>query len=212
MGTPMAVSAAIIYLARLEEPLLACIYSSSILQEIYRRYLLYLERKSNWAHLVFYRRYIDDIFFIWSGNLTELDSFLHRLNNLASTIKLAWDISKEKAIFLDMVIFKDQDVPSNLVTKPYQKSLNRYLYIPYNSYHPTHSKRSFIKAELIRYVRLSSKLSDVLEIKSRFFNRLWNRGYPKWFLLDVFLEVHFDLHWNYVSEKKKRPVIQVITC
>ena len=53
MGTPMAVSVAVIYLARLEEPLLAS------------------------THLIFYRRFIDDIFFIWSGNQTELDSFLH---------------------------------------------------------------------------------------------------------------------------------------
>ena len=85
MGTPIAASAAIIYLARLEEPLLAS------------------------THLVFYRRYIDDIF-IWRGNLTELNSFLHQLNNLAPTTKLAWDISKERAtctcIFLDMVTFK----------------------------------------------------------------------------------------------------------
>ena len=41
MGTPMAVSAAVIFLARLEEPLLTSI-----------------------NHLIFYKRYIDDIFFI----------------------------------------------------------------------------------------------------------------------------------------------------
>ena len=180
MGTPMAVSAAVIYLARLEEPLLTS------------------------SHLIFYKRYIDDIFFIWSGTLSELDSFLLKLNNLAPTIKLSWDISKERAVFLDMVIFKDQDVPAKLVTKPFQKPLNRYLYIPFNSYHPSHSKRSFIKAELIRYVRLSSKLSDFLAIKNKFFNRLRNRGYPKWFLSDVFSEVRFDLRWDYLSEKKEK--------
>ena len=86
----------------------------------------------------------------------------------------------------------------------FSKPLNRYLYIPFNSYHPSHSKRSFIKAEFIRYVRLSSKLLDFLAIKNKFFNGLWNRGYPKWFLLDVFSEVHFDLRWNYLSEKKEK--------
>ena len=35
-------------------------------------------------------------------------------------------------------------------------------------------------------MRLSFKLSDFLEIKSKFFNRLQNRGYPKWFLSDTF--------------------------
>ena len=79
MGTPMAVSAAIIYLARLEEPLLTS------------------------SHLIFYKIYIDDIFFIWSGTLSELDSFLLKLNNLAPTIKLSWDISKERAVFFFLI-------------------------------------------------------------------------------------------------------------
>ena len=78
MGTPMAVSAAIVYMDSLEEPLLTS------------------------THLELYRRFIDDIFFVWNGNLLELNSFLDRLN-LAPTIKLTWNISKEKAIFLDMV-------------------------------------------------------------------------------------------------------------
>ncbi len=152
MGTPMAVSAAVIYMARLEDPLLSSEY------------------------LLFYRRFIDDIFFIWSGNAIKLNSFLHRLNNLAPSIKLTWTTSNNKAVFLDMVICKDQDNPTQLITLPlsYQKPLNRYLF---TSYHPSHSKRSFIKAELIRYVRLSSRLSDFLDIRNKFFNRLRNRGY-----------------------------------
>ncbi len=32
---------------------------------------------------------------------------------------------------MDMVIYKDQDVPTKLIAKPYQKPLNRYLYIPF---------------------------------------------------------------------------------
>ena len=180
MGTPMAVSAAVIYMASLEEPLLTS------------------------THLEFYKRFIDDIFFVWSGNLSELNSFLDKLNNLAPTIKLTWNISKEKAIFLDMIICKDKDFPTKLITKPYQKPLNRYLYIPFNSYHPNHSKKSFIKAELIRYVRLSSKVSDFLKIRDSFYNRLRNRGYPKWFLTEIFSEVSYNLRSSYLSVKKNR--------
>ena len=87
---------------------------------------------------------------------------------------------------------------------PYQKPLNRYLYIPFNSYHPNHSKRSFIKAELIRYVRLSSKVSDFLKIRDSFYNRLRNRGYPKWFLTEIFSEVSYNLRSSYLSVKKNR--------
>ena len=60
MGTPLAVSAAVIYMARLEDPLLTT------------------------NGLLFYRGFIDDIFFIWSGNLPRLHSFLNQFYNLAS--------------------------------------------------------------------------------------------------------------------------------
>ena len=60
MGTPLAVSAAVIYMARLEDPLLTT------------------------NGLLFYRRFIDDIYFIWSRNLPRLHSFLNQFNNLAS--------------------------------------------------------------------------------------------------------------------------------
>ena len=69
MGTPFAVSAAVIYMVHLETPLLLT------------RNLLFI---------------IDDILFIWSGDLPELHSFIGRLNNLAPTIKLTRNIPREK--------------------------------------------------------------------------------------------------------------------
>ena len=87
MGTSFAVSAAVFYMAQLEDPLLLTI------------------------NQLFYRRFIH-ILFIWSGDLPELLSFLNRLNNLAPTIKLTWNISQRDVIFLDMVVRVDQDINS----------------------------------------------------------------------------------------------------
>ena len=142
------------------------------------------------------------ISFIWNGNLAELYTFLHKLNNLAPSIKLTWEVSDQKVNFLDMLIFKDPENHTKLITKPYQKPLNRYLYIPFTSYHPTHAKKSFIKAELIRYVRLSSKLSDFLAIRKKFFDRLQNRGYTCGFLRDTFAEVSYESREKYLSKSK----------
>ena len=116
MGTQFAVSAAVIYMARLENPLLSA------------------------EGPLFYSRFIDDIFFIWHGSLSELQSFLDLLNSLAPSIKLTWSFSQENINFVDMVVYVDQESPTKLCVKPYQKPLNRYLYIPFNSYHPNHAK------------------------------------------------------------------------
>ena len=68
----------------------------------------------------------------------------------------------------------------------------------------SHAKRSTIKTELIRYVRLSSELSDFLEIRKKFFNRLQNRGYPRCFLSEIFSEVHYDSRRKYLSRSKDK--------
>ena len=129
MGTPLAVSATVIYMARLEQKILDTV------------------------GLVFCKRFIDDIFFIWEGNYIDLLDFISKLNNLAPTVKLTSSISQEKVVFLDMEVCHENGC---LTIRPYQKPLNRYLHLPFTSYHPNHSKKSFIKAELLRYVRLSS--------------------------------------------------------
>ena len=74
--------------------------------------------------LLFYRRFIEDIFFIWSGNLSDLFSFLQRLNNLVPTIKLTLAISRESVDFLDAIIFIGPLNPGILLTQPFQKPLN----------------------------------------------------------------------------------------
>ena len=108
MGTPMAVSAATIYMAKLEEPTLAT------------------------PGLSFYRRFVDDIFLVWEGTYIDLQIFLMKLNSLAPTINLIWNISTKEVVFLDMTIVKEMPVTSNnLLTRPFQKPLNRYLYIPF---------------------------------------------------------------------------------
>ena len=86
MGTPMAVSAATIYMAKLEEPTLAT------------------------PGLSFYGRFVDDIFFAWEGTYMDLQ----KLNCLAPIINLIWNISIKEVVFLDMTIVKEMS-PNNLL-------------------------------------------------------------------------------------------------
>ncbi|KAJ7453440.1 hypothetical protein FB451DRAFT_940068, partial [Mycena latifolia] len=67
----------------------------------------------------------------------------------------------------------------------YQKALNTYLYIPWNSCHSEDSKRAWVKGELIRYVRICSNESDFAKIRTDFMIRLRERGYPGCWLQHV---------------------------
>ncbi|KAI0065892.1 hypothetical protein BV25DRAFT_1797961 [Artomyces pyxidatus] len=75
--------------------------------------------------------------------------------------------------------------------------MNSYLYIPWSSCHSDASKRSWVKGELIRYVRISSREEDFSKITSLFVKRLRARGYPGRWLRSVLSEV------SYVEQRPK---------
>jgi len=80
--------------------------------------------------ILFYKRYIDDIFGLWIPPPTQQAStwakFKERLNSWGS---LKWLIEEpsNKTVFLDLQI----ELKNGMVyTNTYQKQLNLYLYIP----------------------------------------------------------------------------------
>ncbi|KAJ7714814.1 hypothetical protein B0H16DRAFT_1248517, partial [Mycena metata] len=79
------------------------------------------------------------------------------------------------------------------VTSVYQKELNAYLYIPWNSCHSLDAKRAWIKGELIRYVRICSKECDFAMIQTDFMVRLRERGYPGRWVQNVFNEIKYTV-------------------
>ena len=50
-------------------------------------------------------RFIDDIFFIWTGNKTNLEKLLNELNTKHPSVKFEYEIAKERISFLDTEIY-----------------------------------------------------------------------------------------------------------
>lgn len=146
-------------------------------------------------NVTFYRRYIDDMFAVIEGSLYDVMRFQENMKALHPSLKFTWEFSRETLPFLDVEVqlHSRQDSACmgrpRLATAPYQKRLNAYLYIPWTSYHPTFVKRSFVKGELIRYVRLCSEYNSFVRIAKSFRARLRARGYPPRWLDKIFLEV-----------------------
>ena len=65
--------------------------------------------------------------------------------------------------------------------------MNMYPYIPFISAHRDSIKRSFISAELNRYVLASSEENSYNLLRAKLFTRLRARGYPPSFLRPMFL-------------------------
>ena len=132
------------------------------------------------SNLIYYKRFIDDIFGIWlenpNDNYTQCDqwhNFKHQLNSFGS---LNWNIEPPttSTTFLDLTInIKNK----KLQTKTYQKPLNLYLYIPPLSAHPPSCFKGLVTGELYRYWLQNSDKRDFIEITIQFILRLLKRGH-----------------------------------
>ena len=127
------------------------------------------------------KRYIDDIFLIWTHGHEELKHFLTDLNQFHPSIRFTYHISDKSVDFLDLTIFKGIEFEySNILDlKTYQKPLNLYQYLHYSSNHPKSVYKGLIRGECIRYLRTNTIQSNFNAMISIFKMRLLQRGYPK---------------------------------
>ena len=182
MGTPFAVTAANAFMFHHEKDIV----------EYYSQYLK------------LYKRFIDDIFAIWCGPKGTLLEFLNALNSKTDRIKLTYCISESSISFLDLFLYRETS--SNVLQfSTFQKPLNKYLYIPFESFHPSSNKKAFIKGELMRYARNSSSFNSFHDTREKFWKRLRVRGYPFRFLLPLFREIRYcdRKKWLYKKPKSK---------
>ena len=86
----------------------------------------------------FYRRYIDDLFFIWCGTEEELQSFVNLANSLCNSINVTveYDMEQKSVNYLDMRIFIDNE--GLIRTDLYKKENTKNSYLLPSSSHPSH--------------------------------------------------------------------------
>jgi hypothetical protein len=153
----------------------------------------------------YYRRYIDDLFIVWKGDLTRFESFKIAVSRLLS-IPINFDPpSRTMAKFLDIQINYDH-YNKCVMTSVFQKSLNKYSYISPSSSHAQHMFTGFIKGELTRYARLSSTVFAYKHTKHLFYKRLVARGYSRKFLNSIFKKHR----WIHRENDRTRPSIKVL--
>jgi len=131
---------------------------------------------------ILYLRYIDDIFAILP-TIEICKKFIIEFNNQCSNIQLESVTIAKSGIFLDLDLEINCD---NIISKVYQKPSNKYLYLPPTTNHQSSVMLNVIKQELRRYCLYTSKRSDELVIKEKFYERLCLRGHLKTYLDPLF--------------------------
>jgi hypothetical protein len=168
MGTPFAVTYACIYMHEFEQTLFKKMLNSS---------------KCLYDVPIYYFRYIDDIFGIFQLE-SSATNFVNEFNNLKENIiKLKITSIGNIVEILDLIVsISTNDV---ITTKLYQKPNNMYLYLPPSSFHQPSVFKSFIQAEIKRYLVCCSNEIDFNLAVESFKLRLLARGFGLDFLNKV---------------------------
>ena len=115
MGTPVAPSYANIFMGALEHNIIQL--TSHILTNTWKRF-------------------IDDIQFIWTSTSRNLTQFQNKMNTNHPTIKYTFDSSTECVQFLDIQITQRNN---RLETQLYSKPTDSHAYLLPTSCHPKHT-------------------------------------------------------------------------
>jgi peptide-methionine (R)-S-oxide reductase len=155
MGTKMAPPYANIFMAQIE-------------QQIKHNYN---------QHISLWKRFIDDIFFIWQGSHKSLEQFTQHSNTHHDSIKFTFEHSQSEIHFLDTRIYIDKS--RKLQTNIYRKPTDKNLILHFSSHHPLHLKRNIVYTQALRYKRIISSPHN-LTIELKTLKKIFlARGYPQ---------------------------------
>ena len=100
-------------------------------------FMYHFERKLIYPFIktfsLIYLRFIDDIFFIWTGSKTDLEKFVNELNTKFPSTKFEYEILKERVSYLDTEMFIKNN---KLHTKIFRKKPDRQTFLNIESEHP----------------------------------------------------------------------------
>ena len=118
-----------------------------------------------------YLRFIDDIFFIWTGTKKQLTNCWNNLNKKHNSIKFEYKISQTCITFLDTKA-SIQNKKFTKVTKIYRKSTDRQNLLHIDSEHPKSLKDNIPYSQALRIKQICITPNDFNyyceELKQRF--------------------------------------------
>ena len=199
MGTPMAPNYSNLFMDNLE---------NRIIGEFF---------KKTGKQPLFWFRFIDDIFFIWTYDLESLHEFLKfadnytTINKMKSCIKFETNISEHSVNFLDVTIsLKDGKLSTSLYTKP----TNAHLYLNWNSCHPKHVLKNIPKGQFIRIKRICSETTDFEKYSKILKHHLLKRGYQLNNINEAYMTAKTTNRSQFLMEtiSKEKDVQSIFVC
>jgi hypothetical protein len=152
---------------------------------------LYMEQLDDAANqyqiiiLLLYSRFLDDLFFLWTGTVEQLQLFQTYLNQLLEGITVTLQWSRTSVDFLDTTVYKsapfleDGREKVKLLTKVFFKPTDTHQLLHKDSFHPRHTCLGVLKSQMLRFKRLSSTYDDYNQACKVLTDALAKRNYSR---------------------------------
>ena len=81
---------------------------------------------------IIWKRFIDDIFSVWTSSKQEIDGFIDFANRFHATIKFTCEMSSERAVLLEIEVSKGPRLASNEVfdIQTHFRATETFLFMP----------------------------------------------------------------------------------
>lgn len=123
-----------------------------------------------------WKRYIDDIHFLWTHGEEDLQEFKSYMNNFHPTIRFTFEISSSQVPFLDTLTqLKDNRIETTLYSKPTDK----HTYLLPSSCHPPHTFKGVPYSQALRVRRICSQPEEEEKHLNNLKEHLLQRQYPE---------------------------------
>ena len=148
-------------------------YQCALVQSIHGKRRTHL----TFLHLIyFWKRFIDDIFFIFLGSHSQLRSLMTCMNTISPTIKYTFTYFKQTVTFLDVQIYLSKN--RKLKTKLYRKPTDYMTLLHFHSHHSLSCKEGIICFQALRYNMTLSEDHILQSAHNNLTRILLGRSYP----------------------------------
>ncbi|KAG7489839.1 hypothetical protein JOB18_021555 [Solea senegalensis] len=137
---------------------------------------------------IYYYRYLDDIWGVWTHSEDDFKIFLNTLNNFNPSIKVKSTMDRNSVDFLDTTTFKGPtfNQTNRLDIKVFFKETDTHALLHKTSFHPKHTFAGLIKSQLLRFHRICTQKEDFHKATKVLFTALASRGYSRTFLRNCY--------------------------
>ena len=117
---------------------------------------------SMFSLILFWKRFIDDIFGVWKGTVRQFHVFIKELNKMAAPFGIEFDKFKigKEVEFLDSWCYLEGN---KIEHRLYKKPIDPRRFLQRDSFHPPHVFKSVATSQMQRMCKLNSKEETLLE-------------------------------------------------